>query len=344
MTNISRRQLLLSLPAMALSRRFFPQSAKPAIPVRALTQFTLNVSDVKRSIDFYQGLFGMPIQARHGSTVLLRIGSGPQFMAITPAGSNPPSIAPIVGMSVDNFNADRVVAALEQHGITKAAAADTGLSGGAMKVRVSMREGTPELFMGDPDGLVIQLHDTKYCGGGGPSGDRCANVEPSPKRGLIEAKNLSHFTINTSNGTRSNDFYREVFGLSVRSRQGAAVGLGVGPGVMFVMFAGGAGGARGGANAAPRPASINHVSLNMEKFNPDEVLKILASYGITARENQQGPVGPMKSYVSLRMENRGGAPGGTPELYFTDPDGLLLQIQDVTYCGGAGFLGNVCEG
>jgi hypothetical protein len=82
----------------------------------------------------------------------------------------------------------------------------------------------------------------------------------------------------------------------------------------------------------------------MEKFNPDEALKILASYGISPRENAQGPVGPRKSYVSLRMENRGGAPGGTPELYFTDPDGLLIQLQDVTYCGGAGFLGNVCEG
>jgi len=84
--------------------------------------------------------------------------------------------------------------------------------------------------------------------------------------------------------------------------------------------------------------------MNMEKFNPDEVMKTLASYGISPRENAQGPVGPLKSYVSLRMENRGGAPGGTPELYFTDPDGLLIQLQDVTYCGGAGFLGNVCEG
>jgi hypothetical protein len=44
----------------------------------------------------------------------------------------------------------------------------------------------------------------------------------------------------------------------------------------------------------------------------------------------------------MRMENRGGAPGGTPELYFTDPDGLLMQLQDATYCGGSGFLGDSC--
>ena len=245
---------------------------------------------------------------------------------------------------VENFNADRIVATLQEHGVTKAAPSDPGLAGGPMKVRVQMQERTPEVFLGDPDGLVLQLQDTSYCGGNGPLGNMClAKPEPSPKKGLMAVKDLSHFTINVSDGTRSNEFYRQVFGLPIRSRQGAALGLGVGPGVMFVMFAGGIGG-RGGANAAPRPASINHVCMNMEKFNPDEVLKILASYGISPRENAQGPAGPLKSYVSLRMENRGGAPGGTPELYFTDPDGLLLQLQDVTYCGGAGFLGNVCEG
>jgi hypothetical protein len=42
------------------------------------------------------------------------------------------------------------------------------------------------------------------------------------------------------------------------------------------------------------------------------------------------------------MENRGGAKDGTPELYFTDPDGLLIQLQDTKYCGGAGSLGEIC--
>jgi hypothetical protein len=34
---------------------------------------------------------------------------------------------------------------------------------------------------------------------------------------------------------------------------------------------------------------------------------------------------------------------GTPELYFTDPDGLLVQLQDVKYCGGGDVLGDVCS-
>lgn len=344
MKAMNRRDLLRSLPLLAIAPRILTQASKPVVSVKALNYFALEVSDMKRSLDFYQGLFGMPVQLRRDGGVLLRIGNGPQFMSLMPAGSNPPRIVPNVGMTVENFDADRIVATLLEHGVTKAEASDPGLSGGPMKVRIKMRDRTPEVYLGDPDGLVLQLQDTSFCGGSGPLGNMClAKLEPSPKKGLMAVKDMSHFTINVSDGNRSNAFYREVFGLPIRSKQGAALGLGVGPGVMFMMFAGGGGG-RGGAPAAARPAGINHLCMNMEKFVPDEVMKTLASYGITQRENAQGPVGPLKSYISLRMENRGGAPGGTPELYFTDPDGLLLQLQDVTYCGGAGFLGNVCEG
>src|SRR5204863_10101475 len=130
MKEITRRELLLSLPAFAMAPRLFAQGDKPAIPVRALNQITLLVSDVKRSVDFYQGLFGMPIQARQGSTIVLRIGNGPQFMSISPAGSAPPSIVQM-GISIANFNADRIVSVLTQHGFTKSD------SVGPMKVHLS---------------------------------------------------------------------------------------------------------------------------------------------------------------------------------------------------------------
>ena len=101
---------------------------------------------------------------------------------------------------------------------------------------------------------------------------------------------------------------------------------------------------RGGAAAPPRMPNINHVCMRMEGFNPDKVLKTLADFGVTPRGDATGPVGPLKSYVSMRMENRGGAKEGTPELYFTDPDGILLQLQDVSYCGGSGVFGEICRG
>jgi hypothetical protein len=51
---MNRRELLYSLPALALVPRIFGQASKPTISVKAFNQFTLLVSDVKRSVDFYQ--------------------------------------------------------------------------------------------------------------------------------------------------------------------------------------------------------------------------------------------------------------------------------------------------
>jgi len=44
----------------------------------------------------------------------------------------------------------------------------------------------------------------------------------------------------------------------------------------------------------------------------------------------------------MRGANRGGLLTGTPEVYFTDPDGILLQLQDNRYCGGNGYFGELC--
>jgi catechol 2,3-dioxygenase-like lactoylglutathione lyase family enzyme len=270
---------------------------------------------------------------------------------------------PRLGLKVANFNADRIVGMLEPHGIARAAAGDPGLTGGAMKVRVSRRgpenggaaEGTPELFLGDPDDFILQIQDVSYAGGAGAMGN-VVKVEASSKPGLIALSDMSHFTIGASDANRTQTFYQEVFGAPVRSRQATTPAMGIGPGVMFLMFIGGGGGrgargrgaapGAGTAPAAPPPgprANVNHVSMNMENFKPEDVMKKLADFGVTERAGG-GTTGPLKSYITLRMPDRGGAEGGTPELYFTDPDGLLLQLQDVKYCGGGGYLGDVCLG
>jgi catechol 2,3-dioxygenase-like lactoylglutathione lyase family enzyme len=348
---LTRRQLLLSLPALALARRAYAQAAAP-IRVRGINHVTLSVSDVKRSVDFYQGLFGMPVISRQGTTANLRIGAGPQFLGVSSAGSTPPNINHLC-LGVDDFNVDRIAAVLSQRGIAKTEVAGNagggGLGGSPMRMRVRTRgpeagggkDGTPELYFSDPDGVVIQLQDPRYCGGGGALGNICPPPEASPKNGLLALRGWSHCTIFGSDGARANGFYQDLFGLKPQAYQGpTAPVLGVG-GVQFLMFAGGGG--RGRANAAPAPGSINHLCMNMDGFNPDAVIKALESYGIKPRGTAApGPAGPLVHYISLRMENRGGAKEGTPELYFTDPDGLLIQIQDSKYCGGAGILGDVC--
>jgi catechol 2,3-dioxygenase-like lactoylglutathione lyase family enzyme len=351
---LTRRRLLQSIPAIVmtpLATRAFAQGAAP-IRVRGINHVTLAVSDVKRSVDFYQGLFGMPVVNRQGMTTGLRIGEGPQHLGVSSAGTNAPGINHIC-LGVDDFNVDRITVILAQRGITRTDQAGNagggGLGGGPMKMRVRVRGpetggargGTPELYFSDPDGVVMQLQDPRYCGGSGAVGNVCAPPEPSPKKGLLALHGWSHCTIFGSDGARANAFYQDLFGLRVQAYQGpTAPVLGVG-GVQFLMFAGGG---RGRANApASAPAgSINHLCMNMDAFNPDAVIKALESYGIKPRGTAQGSAGPLVHYISMRMENRGGAKEGTPELYFTDPDGLLIQLQDTKYCGGAGILGDVC--
>ena len=330
---LTRRSLLLSLPGLALARHLFARGQAAPLRVLGLHQVTLAVSDLGRSLDFYQGLFGMPVQARQGGTVLLRIGDGPHFLALTEAGSRPPSITRF-GLAVEDFDVDGVVRALADHDVTPDAGGEE-LSGGPKRVRVTTSGDTPELHMSDPNGLVIQLLDPRYCGGGGRLGDRCGPSETSPTRGSLALRGLSHLTINVPDPESTNAFYQRTFGMDIQTHQAAAPLLGVGLGVHFLMFT------RGGLEATDT-ARINHVAFSLENFNVERIRRALEEHGVTPRDTDPGASGPLQHRISMRMPNRGGAPEGTPELYFSDPDGLSIQLQDVTYCGGGGYLGGVC--
>src|SRR5206468_3657303 len=220
MPTLTRRQLLASLPAVMIAPRAFAQAAGPSIRVRGINHVALSVSDVKRSVDFYQGLFGMPVLSRQAPTTNLRIGGGPQFLEIAPAGSSAPRIHHLC-LGVDDFNVDRITGILKQRGIDKwLATRDPGSGGGPTK-----------LSFEDPNGIVVQLQDPRYCGGAGPLGSVCSAPEPSPKKGLLALRGWSHCTIFGSDGARANAFYQDLFGLRIQAYQGPnAPVLGVGGG------------------------------------------------------------------------------------------------------------------
>jgi len=326
MSSLTRRQMLLSLPALAAARRLLAQEAP--LRVLGLHHVTLSVTNMARSLEFYQGLFGMPIQARHGDKVLLRVGDGPLFLALMPAGGEGPRIDHW-GVAVADYELGRVMERLAGLGVSRAIGGQ-GLSGGAMRARISTRDGTPEVFMGDPDGLVTQLVDPSYCGGAGMLGESCGVAEPAPSRGDLSLRGISHLTVNVTDPEASNAFYQRVLGFDIQAYQAASPILGVGPGADFLMFIGAGGG-------GPR---VNHACFYVDDFDVERVQGVLERHGIRPREGSGTP--PMAHWVSMRMPNRGGAPEGTPELYFSDPDGLSIQLQDLTYCGGGGYLGSEC--
>lgn len=327
MSVLTRRELLLSLPALALARRLLAQEAPLA--TTGLHHVTLAVSDVERSLDFYQALFGMPVQARHRDKILLRIGDGPHFVALMEAGDEGPRIDHW-GIGLQDYDLRSLMGRLETLGLERALDGPH-LSGGPLHARMTARDGIPEVFVGDPDGLVAQLVDPSYCGGAGLLGDACAIVEPSPVPGDLSLRGISHLTINVSDPTTSNAFYQRIFGFDIQAYQAASPILGVGPGSDFLMFIG----------AGDGSARVNHACFYMDDFEVEPVLGVLERHGISSRE--ENGAGPMRHWISMRMPNRGGAPGGTPELYFSDPDGLSIQLQDITYCGGGGYLGGECS-
>ena len=386
--SVTRRTFIASLPALAYAPRLIAQTGAAPFRATGLSQLTLTVSDVPKSLDFYQGLFGMPVQARQGSTVLLRIGTGPTFLELRPAAAGErPSISAL-GFAVERFDIDRAVKTLNEHSLMAAAAGADKPA--AMQYVVRTRkadlggsaDGTRELFVADPSGVIFQMHDVSYCGGSGAQGNTCRTVEPSKRKGVMAVTEMSHFTIN-ANDPKTVPFYQELFGFQPQAYQAATPAWGVGDGVHFLMFTGNAGGpTRGGGapraggppagappatpagappfdspaglaqgrpggpaggqgrGAGPARAGIDHACMAMPDFDPAKVTQLLVDYGLT-RQDGQGRT-PLVTYISLRMPNRGGAEGGTPELYFTDPDGLAIQLQDVKYCGGGGFLGEVC--
>ncbi len=330
--NVSRRSLLLSLPAIAAASRMIAQTRKRQIPLRTLNHATLTVADVQRSTEFYQGLFGMPVQARQGTLPSLRIGDGPQFIFIGGGNANSKPGINHLCVTTDHFDVDQIIGIVAEHGFAKD---DSGvMASGPFKVHVRMRQGTAELSIGDPDGIIVQIQDTRYAGGAGRLGE-LVKIEASPVKGLIAVRDLSHFTLDVSDGQRSLTFYQDLFGMPVQARQGSTPILAVGSHRQYLGLL---------TEAPQRKPGINHLCLTMENFNPDQVLKTLAGFGVKPRGDLGAPAGPLVSWVIMRKEDRGGDRDGTPELYFTDPDGITLQLQDVQYCGGSGKLGEVCNG
>ena len=115
--------------------------------------------------------------------------------------------------------------------------------------------------------------------------------------------------------------------MPVRGRQGSMTLLQMGAGPQFLAIAPVANG------AAP---SITHYCLGVDGFNVDRALAALAAHGVTKAD----AIGPMKALIESRGPDMNGAKEGTAELSFGDPDGIVCQLQDAGYCGGAGAIGN----
>jgi catechol 2,3-dioxygenase-like lactoylglutathione lyase family enzyme len=153
--HLSRREFLGALSALVVAAPQAATAAEPGIgTVRQLNHVTLFVQHVQKSVDFYQGLFGMPVLTRQDPGINLNTGAG--FLGIYPAQDHMIGINHVC-FGLDNFDADATLKKLADRGVT-----------GNIRIRGS----TKELYFNDPDNIRVQLQDVAYRGGVGPLGDR----------------------------------------------------------------------------------------------------------------------------------------------------------------------------
>lgn len=169
---MTRRELVLALSALVMTRpaagAAAQQGAAPApIRVRTMNHVTLTVSDVQRSVEFYQRVLGLPLVTTQGTerdwdapaVPVLGIGDGPQFIAFS-QGDRPHINHYCLGM--EGFDAAEIVARLAEHGVEA-----------RVRMRADSDPPAEELIFPDPDGIPVQIQDVSYCGGSGKLGDLC---------------------------------------------------------------------------------------------------------------------------------------------------------------------------
>ena len=142
--SLSRRQLVVGLAAAAS----LPTSAQAPSTLQAvsLNHVTLSVSDVERSRQFYEKLFGMRVVSKQAGGI--NVGAGPDSFVGLFRINGAPGINHFC-LSAENFQLDAAVKALDQQGV---------------KSRVRDRDGVKELYLQDPDGITVQVQEKRYRG------------------------------------------------------------------------------------------------------------------------------------------------------------------------------------
>ncbi len=310
---VPRRHFFFSLLAMGVAP--LQSNRKDSVlPIRVstLNHVSFGCDDVKSTIQWYGRVFGMAVHAFQdygGGQTVLRVGSGPAYVALSQRNAKsigqPPARLPHFCWGVEEFNVDRILRALSE------------MQAPAQAV---LREGKTinGVNFDDPDGFPLQFNPLNACGGGGFLGDVCDNSAQAARQPgdapPIPVRTLNHVRLMTPNIQRTLEWHLKLTDMQrLTSRgPGGEVILRVGRGPQFVALVEGRG------PAALRP----HVGFGVQGFDPDRIVERLADHGVSAR-------------TMTRQ-------GGTVEILVDAPDGVEIQLQDLSYCGGRGRLGNLC--
>ena len=119
-------------------------------------------------------------------------------------------------------------------------------------------------------------------------------------------RSMNHVSLSVSDVQRSADFYSRVLGLEIIS-QPANGGLNMGLGSESFL----------GLYELGDPGRMHHLCVGVDNYNPDRLAERLSDHGVQANINRD-------------PANR---TSGGDQLYFNDPDGILVQLAQHGYLG-----------
>jgi catechol 2,3-dioxygenase-like lactoylglutathione lyase family enzyme len=336
---ISRRNLLLSLTALGLARPRTAEGAgarRPAwrsasqavLPVRVLTlnHVSFSCDDMARTIAWYERVLGIPRHAFQdyggggaGQQVLRAAVDPPAYMALSQR--QPQQIgAPRTGRphfcwGIADFDVHRILAALAE---MKAPAESV------------LREGTTinGVSFDGPDGAPLQFNPVIACGGVGFLGEICDTSARAVQRPgdppPIQVVTMNHIKYYHTDLDAALAWYTKLTDMRIvhyQEREGGprtegyqgrpipVLRIGSGPQHLALVEGDGP------------EASRMHVGFGVRNFDANRVMAALRDHGVSAQ---------------VRMRE-----GVTPEVLVDAPEGVRIQLVDVSYAGGTGVLGNV---
>ena len=130
---MSRRDLVQGLALLAASST---TASAAGFQANSVNHISLFVSNLQRSTDFYQRVFGCPVNKRDGNNQLIL---GKNFLVLRPG--NPAAKVDHFAIGVDNFSKDSVTADLKARGATP----------------IDQPGGNFGFHVLDPDGFPVQI-------------------------------------------------------------------------------------------------------------------------------------------------------------------------------------------
>jgi catechol 2,3-dioxygenase-like lactoylglutathione lyase family enzyme len=138
--SLSRRQLIQGLTLLAAGG----QAAAAAEPMQEtpfkstrIDHISIQVSDLPRSIEFYQKIFGLSVINEDKPNEIVRMGTTSIIVSLHR--KDPTKIVDHFAIAIEGFNRDAVTKALKAHGLTAQENLDYGF------------------YVRDPEGIPVQI-------------------------------------------------------------------------------------------------------------------------------------------------------------------------------------------